>query len=427
MVARRADAAQSIDKVDARLALFAATVSGVYWAIFQRHYRPMSDANHYNGIARNLAAGRGFSHPYPAIIRHSTAFRPPAFPSLLAGVYRVFGDRVFVGQCLNLLLGVVVVLLVRRVGALIGGRSAGIAAAVIVAVYPPLVANNVVLLSEPLGLCVLLGVVLCLVRNRLTLAAVLSGLLCLTWTSGQGFFVVVLLWVLWRCGWRRALRFGLIGFVVVVPWMIRNEIQVGTPALVTSDGFNLAAVYSPETQHAHVVFLDPAFNKAFDSWQFRLVQFHEAAWDALLRRTGWQGIKANPVHIFWVASQNSERLVELNQSANIGADRIDGRNMNVRRYSMPVFYLVTVVGVIGMWRLRSSQVLRLLMVLAGYFSLASIFTVFSPRLRAVFDLTCCIATGALIAQIRLERRRPAAVPGGMALSEQERATGLVSP
>ncbi len=385
---------------DIGLVLLAVAVRVGYWARFQRHYRPLSDANHYDGIARNLAAGLGFSHQFPALARHATAFRPPAFPSLLAGVYAVVGAHVFAGQCLNLVLGVVVVLLARRVGARLGGSAAAVAAAVLVAIYPPLVANDVVLLSEPLGLCLLLGVVLALLRDRLTLAAVLSGLLCLTWTSGQGFLLVVAFWVLVRAGWRNAGTFVLVGLAVIAPWIIRNEIQVGTPMLVTSNGFNLAAVYSPETQHAHQLFLDPVYNKSFDTWYFRLAQFDEAGWSRTLTHTAVQGLEANPGHVVWVAVHNVSRFFELDRRSNAIGERLDGRSLSVRRAMMPVFYVVTAAGLIGFWRLRRSVAARLLILLAGYFSAASILTVFSPRLRAVFDLSCCLAGGALIAQLR---------------------------
>lgn len=397
--ADRTTIGRSVDRIDIGLVSLAVAVRVGYWVVFERHYTPLSDANHYDGIARNLAAGLGFSHRYPALARHSTAFRPPGFPSLLGALYTIFGARVAVGQCLNLALGVVVVLLVRRVASEVGGPAAGIAAASLVAIYPPLVANDVVLLSEPLGLCLLLGAILCLLRNHFTAGAVLSGLLCLTWTSGQGFLLVVAVWVLVQVGWRKAVRFALVGMAVVLPWVIRNEIQVGTPLLVTSNGFNLAAVYSPEAQHTHRLFVDPVFNKAFGSWQFRLAQFHEAGWDRELRQLAWQGIKANPVHVVWVGVHNAARLVEASRVANATADRLDGRNLTLRHDSLPLFYVVTGVGMVGIWRFRRSRAMQLLVLLACCFSAASVFTVFSPRLRAVFDLTCCIAAGALVAQL----------------------------
>jgi len=129
----------------------------------------------------------------------------------------------------------------------------------------------------------------------------------------------------------------------------------------------------------------------------------------------------------WVAVTNSERFLEFNQSSNTVADRLDGRNLDVRRYSMPVFFLVTALGFIGMRRLRRARAMQLLMVLTCYFAAANICTVFSPRLRAVFDLTCCIATGALIAQIRSDRIRSASVAGGLEAPESEGAASSAQP
>ena len=51
---------------------------------------------------------------------------------------------------------------------------------------------------------------------------------------------------LWRwVGARKLVPFVLALVVVVAPWMIRNQVQVGTPRLTTSEGFNLTPFYSP--------------------------------------------------------------------------------------------------------------------------------------------------------------------------------------
>ncbi len=122
------------------------------------------------------------------------------------------------------------------------------AAGIAVGVYPPILANDVVLLSEPLSLVLLLAMILLLVRNRPAWAGVACGLLVLTRPSAQLLVIVVAAWLVWRAGWRAAARFGVVSIAVVAPWVVRNWVVVGTPMVVTSNGFNLVSVYSAEAQ-----------------------------------------------------------------------------------------------------------------------------------------------------------------------------------
>ena len=133
------------------------------------------------------------------------------------------------------------------------------AAGIAVGVYPPILANDVVLLSEPLSLALLLAMILLLVRNRPAWAGAACGLLVLTRPSAQLLVVVVAAWLIWRAGWRAAARFAVVSVVVVAPWVVRNWVVVGTPMVVTSNGFNLVSVYSAEAQatgFANAVFDD---------------------------------------------------------------------------------------------------------------------------------------------------------------------------
>ncbi len=139
-----------VGKALALLAVGAAGVRLVYLLAFARDYTPRSDANHYQAIAKAFAQGDGIAGIFPFTYQHPTAFRPPLYPALLGAVYWVTGVHVGVGQLLNVALGVVVVVLAALLGAHIAGYRAGIAAGIVVGVYPPLLANDVVLLSEPL-------------------------------------------------------------------------------------------------------------------------------------------------------------------------------------------------------------------------------------------------------------------------------------
>ena len=51
--------------------------------------------------------------------------------------------------------------------------------------------------------------------------------------------VVLAVWVVFRVGWKKMLLFVVVAGLVVTPWVIRNWVQIGTPTITTSNGFNL--------------------------------------------------------------------------------------------------------------------------------------------------------------------------------------------
>ncbi|MEO7556181.1 MAG: glycosyltransferase family 39 protein, partial [Acidimicrobiales bacterium] len=168
----------------------AAGARALYW-MATLHYTPISDAGSYHAIASNLADGAGFSDYFPQLSVHETGFRPPLFPVLLGALYRVFGTSVAVGRLANLIVGIAVVLLVERVATRIAGTTAGLVAAILAALYPPLVVNDVSLLTEPLSLLLLLLIVLAAADERWVVAGVETGLLVLTRHSAQALVPVI--------------------------------------------------------------------------------------------------------------------------------------------------------------------------------------------------------------------------------------------
>jgi len=367
-----------------------------YW-LATLDYSPVSDAYSYHLIARSIRDGVGFSDVFPELSLHATAFRAPLFPSLLALPYRVFGAHVGVGRLTTLVLGVVLVLLVERFASRIGGATAGLVAAIAVAVYPPLVANDVAILGETLSLILIVVVGMLLLDDRWQWAAVATGFLVLARNSAQLYALVVAAVLLGRIGWKRTLVFLGIAFLVVSPWLIRNAIQIGAPVPTTSNGFNLAALYSVEAHHDDD-FVDPVFDKRFAD--LRLVQFDELDWDEELRSRGLEGLRAHPLEPLRVARRNLVRHFELKPWENDDAEEMDGRSLTVRHVTLPLFYLVTIAGIAGLWRWRRHRGIGFLALTAAYFSLVSIFSVFAPRLRGPFDLVCCIGVGLLVAHVR---------------------------
>ena len=372
----------------------ALVVRVAYWRFAIPHYGPNSDASQYSELAGNVAHGHGLAMHFPQLEVHPTAFRPPVYPLLLGVWWWTLGSTVGAGQILSLVTGLATVLLTELVARRLAGVVAGLVAAVAVAVYLPLVANDVVLLTESLSLVLLLASLLFLVDRRPALAGFASGLLILTRPSAQGLAVVIALWLWWVIGWRRTLWFVGLVAITISPWIIRNEVEFGSPLMYTSNGFNLAAMYSTQAQDTRG-FVDPVMDPRFDD--LRLTQFDEVIWDRTLRKRGLDGLKAHPFYVLRVMGGNSKAWFELAPSFGDSAERLDGRNITVRHWALPEFYVFTLGGIAGLvvsWKRRETV---LLAGISLYFTLTSLVFLSPPRLRAPFDLISCIGLGLLAA------------------------------
>jgi 4-amino-4-deoxy-L-arabinose transferase-like glycosyltransferase len=363
----------------------------VAYLAFGTGSRPLeSDANQYYEIARNLALGHGFSMHYPGLFVHETAFRPPGYPALLGLFFFVFGPSAGLARGLNVVLGLVVislayVLLRRYVGFL-----AAVVAAAALAITPNLIANDTYALDEPLSLCLILCVTWALLARRWWLAGLSCGLLVLTRPSAQALIVVLAIWILITADWRALARVVLVALIVVSPWIVRNWIQVGVPVVVTSNGFNWAAIYSPAAQRAGG-FIDPTLNPAYNG--DRLLQFDESAWSSFLQSQGTHALEANPGYVLHVLKENFLALSDLQPGLNDPPDAIDGRDLTVVHDTRWLFYAELLAGLAGLATSLRRPLTQLLSIQAAYFVAISMLFIAVPRLRAPLDLTLGMGIG----------------------------------
>ena len=102
--------------------------------------------------------------------------------------------------------------------------------------------------------------------------------------------------------------------------------------IVTSNGFNLAAIYSPVALSAGQ-FVDPVFDDRFASvrdFGHSFVNLNEANLDSAFRREGFKGIREHPGQVPSVIWLNTRRLVDETWSLNDGPERQDGRPIGLR-------------------------------------------------------------------------------------------------
>lgn len=373
---------------------FALAARAAYWGLATPERVLASDAFQYHFVATNLAEGRGYADIYPQLALHPTAFRPPLYPGLLGAVYGVLWPTPGIGRAVNVVLGVaVVVVLVLLVDRHLGRRSA-LAAGIVASLYPNFLANDTYVLSEPLASLLILGVIGWALEERWIPAAVAAGLLVLTRPSAPYLVLLFVLYVLLRVGWRRAALVGVVVVAVVSPWVVRNWIRLGSPVLVTSNGFNYAAVYSPAADESGG-FVDARLHPAFA--ESRWDQFDEVRWDRNLRALAVDHVRDDPSLVPEVVARNSGAYLEITPERNEVAERLDGRSRRVRAASYWLLWPLVVVGVYGLVRRRRHPLVVLSMAVGGLFCMGSLLFVTSPRLRTPTELGLIVAASALVA------------------------------
>jgi hypothetical protein len=235
------------------------------------------DEQEYLLLAHNLAAGRGFSYASPETgqVEGRHVGRAPLYPALLAGLALAVpgsamrGDRPPTStppevKVAHAVLGCVLIWLIARWAdrAAGGGRRserAGLAAAVVSAVYPPLVCIGSYVLSESVYAVFALLAAWLVDRawqaGRLPhrpagrpphrgsrdawlafAGGLVAGLATLTRPAFLAFVALAGLWLLGRRRPRLAAALALGAAIVVAPWTARNQLVLQRFVLVASEG-----------------------------------------------------------------------------------------------------------------------------------------------------------------------------------------------
>jgi 4-amino-4-deoxy-L-arabinose transferase-like glycosyltransferase len=299
------------------------------------HFSPREDSAVYDANAVSLARTGSFI-PVSQETQHvgPTAFYPPLFPVVLAGVYKVVGTsehtRWDAGRVLEAVLGAIAVLLTGLIATRLWNPRVGLVATGIAALSPPLVLIGSSLLSESLFIPLVLAAIWAALVYRdsrrlrwAALAGVLVGLASLT--RGNGVFLIIpvggLVWVQRPRFSRPALRApGLVlaaTVVMLIPWTVRNlEAFHEFVPIATDTGYTLAGTFNPVVQNG-----DQRFPAMWMMPQARTQQLYaadrqanEASISQQLTREALHYIRGHPVSLLKTAYWNTVRMLDLTPS-----------------------------------------------------------------------------------------------------------------
>lgn len=203
----------------------------------------------YSEAAHNLVLGRGLVVEHNGAVWHAGVL--PIYPFMLAAFEKLFGPSAIPIGLIQLALGTVLALAIYEIGLRIGGDAVGLAAGLGAATHPALVVYAAKVHSLNLDVTLSAMGVLCVLRLRdrentknaiaLGLAAGLAALTRPTVTIATAASAVAGLarasaWRRWLVGLCLA---GLTALVVVSPWLVRNQVELGRLAVTPTLGESL--------------------------------------------------------------------------------------------------------------------------------------------------------------------------------------------
>jgi len=312
--------------------LLAALAIRVAWVFATPDYRLVHDALDYNRHAISIANGDGFALSYG----RPSAFRPPAYPIFLAGVYWIFGPSLEWARLANALVGTGIVALIGVICAQVWTSRVALIAMALGAVYIPMILVGQSVMSEPLFVLCLLGAIACVLSarafsrresqsppgedsqrsepvGRVIAAGVLMGLAVL----GRANALILLLplaWAVWK-GPKPALIMVVACALTIVPWTIRNYVVLDHFVPVSTQlGSALAGTYNSEAMNnkenpaawmslKRVDDYRPIFN--------RVRETNEAVLEKELRSASLDYVKDHPGAPFKVAFWTTRRMLDL--------------------------------------------------------------------------------------------------------------------
>jgi 4-amino-4-deoxy-L-arabinose transferase-like glycosyltransferase len=371
-------------------------------------YAIVHDARDYDYHARSIARGEGYGLSYQL----PTAFRPPGYSFLLAGVYDVAGvaregvdERVPPARIVQAFVGTLAVALIGVIAAQLWGRREALAALALGAVYLPLILIGGALMSEPLFVVLMLGSLAAAIQHRRSthayrwalLAGLVGGLAVLTRANGLVLLLPLAVGV-WtvrpRWSWRALAPPALlvaIALATVAPWTVRNAVELHTFVPVSTQlGSALAGTYNDD---ARLDRENPASWRSLRridelrSIYGQVGTIPEAELEKQLRHESLEYVRDHPGYVATVAFWTTRRMLELGgldwARHTYGTVSVDSGWANA---GVICFWVIALLAVAGAFTVRARRTPLFVWAVPLLMYLSVVFLVVeTPRYRSPID------------------------------------------
>ncbi|HUS83400.1 MAG TPA: glycosyltransferase family 39 protein [Dehalococcoidia bacterium] len=240
----------------------------------------LDDTVFYVRAGQSLADGVG----YTGLLGAPTAQWPPAYPFLLAGIYKAFGHNIIIPKVVNALAGGLTCLLIYLIAARVFSRRVGLLGAFLFAVFPGQLFWSTLLMTEsltPALLCLMLLLFIMWVVERrdagvlrYAILGAIFGVALLARGEGAALLLAALVaWRLvapsWRQFGREAGLFTAAAVLVVIPWTVRNAISMHAFVPVSSAlGHTLLAGHQEDPYNPYHVFPEAKIQEEYSYLPF---------------------------------------------------------------------------------------------------------------------------------------------------------------
>jgi 4-amino-4-deoxy-L-arabinose transferase-like glycosyltransferase len=395
------------------------------WEVERTSYKPANDAGSYLALASQIAhTGDYAANGGAGGTRGATAYFPPAFPYLLAGLDVVDGHRTPRGGAVEparvaqAVLGTATVALAGLVALEAFGAAVALGALAIAAVYPALIELAGSVYAENLLIPLILGALWAGLRARrsdrpyrwVVAAGVLTGLATLTHQNGI-VVLVALLPAVWAIP-RARLLLVLATVLTIAPWTIRNAVVMHRFIPVSDEtGLTLAGTYNPSSAHDRQIpyrWRDYKSIPADASLRRQAHALTEPQIDSKFRSAAFHYIGHHPLAPLAAAYHNTRRLLELEGSF---AWRSSTYNVGVPRSTARVgvlgFWLLAALALLGAFTATARRAPRWLWITPLLLYLSVVFVNGeTPRFRAPIDpFLILLAACALVSAVARARAR----------------------
>lgn len=371
------------------LALRAAAISAF-------NHTPESDELAYQSMALNLVSGNGIVDSMGNHAMYNVGY--PLF--IVAPVFALFGENLFVARILNALLGAVAIGLCYAIAKEAGaGKTGQLLAAGMWALYLPSSIYTVYLLKENLMAPLMLGVIWCVLRllkapsyPTALCCGVLLGLLALTGNAALSLAapaVLALAFTPANLGRKLSLSMLILVSAVLVttPWIARNMRVLGAPILNTNAGFNLYLGNNPAATGMFVSIADTPRGQTWD----KLRKEGEVRASEVLKVEAVAWIKEHPATFLTLAFKKAAYFWTPPFHEGKGpSSSIE----TIVRVLWAIQFVVLVIGAIGslfITSLRSRHLAVLWLAIASYTAVHMLFYVIFRYREPIMPLVCVLA------------------------------------
>ena len=384
-----------------------------------RHTVGIGDWWFYHWQANLIADGRGFLDPFQ-LLEHreaASAGHPPLYPLVLSGLSKLGLTSTLAHRSLGVVLGMVSIVLIALIARRVAGPSAGLAAAVIAAIYPIFIGADADLMSETLYGPLIAGALLAALslreRPRVRVAAVLGALIALaalTRSEALLFVPFLALPLAWSGGapGRVARLAAVVGacLLVLAPWMIRNATTFDRFVPISTNDATVAAGANCDLAY-HGIDLGGWTIACISKRSERDESVQAAKW----RREGIDYAKDHVGRLPVVAAVRFLRVWDFWQPRR-QVEFAEGRQRRVEQAGIAMYFLLLPLALVGFLGIKERWTRW---ILASPFIVVSVTAITGygvPRLRHAAEIPLVVLAGIAIPWLRarwLERRNSPSV------------------